>query len=193
MNNFKCANICELLVDYVDGELPESEAELVSAHIASCTACRNELDALSQSLELARGEWSEIPISGVDVIARGRRNMYTGAALRALAGSALLAACCGGWWFFGRPLQPRVAVAPAERIEISESELAAIEANINQEASAARLIASANVLAGQPGAEEHAARSLRFVAEVYPQTQAGLEAARRLAKSGSDNSPTLPN
>ena len=51
---------------------------------------------------------------------------------------------------------------------------------LDREELAARLAASAQVLADQPGAEEYAQRSFRYLAEVFPNTAAGKDAARKV-------------
>lgn len=40
MSNVSCRQLTELLGDYVDGTLPESQHECVDRHIEYCAACR---------------------------------------------------------------------------------------------------------------------------------------------------------
>jgi len=59
MTNQACHSIANLLVPYADGELPESDVQLVADHLAECADCRGELQLLERSLELARSVWQE--------------------------------------------------------------------------------------------------------------------------------------
>jgi len=49
-----CREMREQFSAYLDGELSEQEHALVSAHLERCSACRQELDALRQTVELMR-------------------------------------------------------------------------------------------------------------------------------------------
>jgi hypothetical protein len=49
-----CENIKELLNAYIDNLLSEKERETVHAHIASCPSCKEELDELTQAVNLVR-------------------------------------------------------------------------------------------------------------------------------------------
>src|SRR6185312_1209507 len=48
----KCEVCLPLLEEYVDGELKESEAAQVNAHLVTCTACASEVDSLSAEQEI---------------------------------------------------------------------------------------------------------------------------------------------
>ncbi len=48
------------LLQYVDGNLPEAEVERVTAHLAVCSDCRNELDCLQRTRALVQRR-SEVP------------------------------------------------------------------------------------------------------------------------------------
>jgi hypothetical protein len=50
-----CENIKELLNAYIDNLLSEKEMGTVQAHIASCPSCKEELDELTQAVNLVRG------------------------------------------------------------------------------------------------------------------------------------------
>jgi hypothetical protein len=50
-----CENIKELLNAYIDNLLSEKEKGAVQTHIASCPSCRQELDELTQAVNLVRG------------------------------------------------------------------------------------------------------------------------------------------
>ena len=59
MTNQACRSIADLLVPYADRELPEADVQLVADHLAECADCRDELQRLDRSLELAQAIWQE--------------------------------------------------------------------------------------------------------------------------------------
>ena len=54
-----CKKIQNDLTAYLDGELTEKQARLVSGHLKTCPLCRQEIETLRQSLALVL-EWKEI-------------------------------------------------------------------------------------------------------------------------------------
>lgn len=56
--NSPCEELADRIVDYVDGELPEAEAQSVARHLAVCEPCRRTVEALNRSLGLAKVLWS---------------------------------------------------------------------------------------------------------------------------------------
>ena len=54
-----CEDIADMLVDYADGRLSPGESSKVSAHLAKCEDCRESLEALQRSLELAEVIWED--------------------------------------------------------------------------------------------------------------------------------------
>jgi len=205
-----CASIRDKLVDYADGELTPVATQRVAEHLSVCGACRQELAALGRSLKVARSVWRSsvetyesrptVAWQTREGVVRGRRVRQ--ARLIALAASLLVAVAASGWWW--RTNEPEVDVAQAPSvdeapvaephsnspsegkhiegsdIEVADIEVAEIERMLDREELAARLAASAQVLADQPGAEEYAQRSFRYLAEVFPNTAAGKEAARKV-------------
>ena len=57
--NGPCEEFADRIVDYVDDELPENEAEVVARHLAQCERCRQAATALQRSLGLANAIWSD--------------------------------------------------------------------------------------------------------------------------------------
>ncbi|HEV7224722.1 MAG TPA: hypothetical protein VGN42_18570 [Pirellulales bacterium] len=73
------------------------------------------------------------------------------------------------------------AVSPPQGESANEArQWADLQASIEREASAARLAAAAEALAGQAATDAYAWESWRFVAETFPETRAGIDAARRV-------------
>jgi hypothetical protein len=54
-----CKEFADRLVDYVDGELPEEQAQAVARHLAECNHCRQTAEALRRSLGLAQILWQD--------------------------------------------------------------------------------------------------------------------------------------
>ncbi len=165
-----CEEIREMLVDYTDGQLSPSDSKKVAEHLAECTHCRKMLGALQRSLELAGVIWEDglaetkeihAPILGKPRKIRWLR--YTAAA----AGILLVVATSILW---------RALVRPAKK-ELTFTE---IERKITESASAARLLAAAELLA-----EYHDARSIvkeqyHYIVETYPETAAAAEAKSKI-------------
>jgi anti-sigma factor RsiW len=59
MMKTSCEEFAKQLVDYVDSELPEGDAQRVARHLDACESCRRMAQALQRSLGLAEVIWSE--------------------------------------------------------------------------------------------------------------------------------------
>ena len=59
----KCEVCLQLLEEYIDGELKESEAAPVSAHLVTCTSCANEFDSLTTELAIYSRYDRELTVS----------------------------------------------------------------------------------------------------------------------------------
>ena len=190
------AELDGLLDDYADDVARRDDRWRVEAHLAECLACR---DYVAQRREFGlllkevfRLEANGEPPRSVPPRSTPHRN----ARPLALAAAAALLLVVAGWWLGrsrpeagegavasaagnGRVATTQPSVAPAEQLVQWE------EASIEREASAARLAAAADVLAGLPATSEYAVGAARFVAETFPDTIAGRDAARRLGASDS--------
>lgn len=163
-----CERISPQLVAYSDGELSPAESAAVQEHLATCPACRAELARLERSLQAAQRVWAEAtaPPSGV-----AREHRYSGtvrAALALAAGIAILATVAVGWRAFrSRSIQPEVARAS---VAASEAEL---KESISRAGRAARLRASLEILANQPGMERYYAEAKQYFERTFgPQAEA---------------------
>jgi len=54
-----CEDIEQMLVDYADGQLSQSDSNKVAEHLATCEQCRRMHNALQKSLELAGVIWAD--------------------------------------------------------------------------------------------------------------------------------------
>ncbi len=59
MTKTPCEELKDKIVDYVDGELPQNEAEVVARHLGECPHCRQTAHDLKRSLGLARLLWQD--------------------------------------------------------------------------------------------------------------------------------------
>lgn len=92
-----CRQVQELLSAYLDGELPAPQQEMVARHLASCQACRRELQIWQQLWEALLREPVAAPADlAARVVARlpGRQRQWW--QHLALAASLLLGIFLGG-------------------------------------------------------------------------------------------------
>jgi predicted anti-sigma-YlaC factor YlaD len=165
-----CEDIADMLVDYADGRLSPGESSEVSAHLTKCEDCRRTLEALQRSLELAGVIWedqlAEIEAVRIQIPEKVRKFSWRGYA--AIAAGILLVVAISSVW--------KVLVGPTEK----EPTFAEIEQKINESASAARLLAAADLLAKYPDVESVVKQQYRYIVETYPQTPAAAEAKSRI-------------
>lgn len=157
-----CKYFEDMLVDYADGRLSPGDSSEVAEHLPTCDCCRELLDGLQKSLDLAGVIWTDglaetEPIR-VPILCRPRSLRWPRYA--AIAASILLVATASVVWFsLTRPQAAELTVAEIER-EIIES------------ASAARLLAATEMLAECPGMQPIVHQQYRYIAETYPETTA---------------------
>jgi anti-sigma factor RsiW len=64
-----CAEIVELITDYLEGELPEPERGRFEEHISSCPPCREYLHQMRATVEVAgRLTRDEVPEPTMDAL-----------------------------------------------------------------------------------------------------------------------------
>jgi predicted anti-sigma-YlaC factor YlaD len=164
-----CKDIKDMLVDYADGRLSQSDSSKVSEHLARCEDCQKFLDGLRKSLEMAGVIWADgladTEAIRIDVSSKTRSICWR---RYAAAASILLVVSTSIVW--------QVLVRPQE----AEISLADIERRITDSASAARLLAAAELLAEYPDARPIVEQQYRYVIETYPQTTAANEAKSRM-------------
>ena len=155
-----CEGFADRLVDYVDGNLPEAEAQKVMRHLAGCESCRQTTRALERSLTLAAAIWSDNLTLGDSgqrptPLRRSRRvRFYAVAAGIVIAASGLLVTVSDR-----RQGQPSLCVKDVER-------------QVARAGAAAELLAATQILARCQGTESIVERQHQFILEEYAGTPA---------------------
>ncbi len=158
-----CKDIEEHLVDYVDDLLDGATGECVAEHLRGCEACQHRADALNRSLALTRVIWQD------SLQQSQRQPVIRRWVLRGTVAAAIvLIASVIAFRFL--PAQPTAPQVTAEQIALQ----------IEVEASAARLLATAELLARKPHAQALAQRQYQYLLEHYPRTRAGLQTKAHL-------------
>jgi len=161
-----CKDIEEWLVDYTDKLLDSDSSKRVAEHLRQCESCQGKADALERSLALTQVIWQDTlelaqkqPVTRLTYGPGLRRWVFRGTAVAAILLLASLAV------FRYMPLRPASPQLTAERIEFQ----------IEAEASAARLLATAELLARKPHAKTLAQQQYQYILDHYPTTRAGVQ------------------
>lgn len=180
MSNDSCESVREMLVDYDDGQLKAEQAAEVAEHLSVCPLCRQELDALQDSLKLTKEIWENVAanVEDVQIALPLRKRRVALKRLAAVAAGVVLATSALIWIWSARTTDSR---GPMETGEITSASEAA--RFIEREGASAKLAATAQILANVPGGQEAASGTFRYLAHTYPETVMGKEA---LAKIGSN-------
>jgi anti-sigma factor RsiW len=182
-----CSHFQDQLFDFVDGHLPQADRWRMESHLAECSSCRSRLAEERWLSGLLHGALSQSPLKPVSLWPsripvrrpRWRRPALAAAALMALAIGLTF------WRTSAVPSGEVIATGPMTTGPMAATlfdarQLADLQAAIEREASAAELAMSAELLAAEPAAGQYATDALRFVAETFPETSAGRDAARRV-------------
>jgi predicted anti-sigma-YlaC factor YlaD len=164
-----CKDIEQMLVDYADGQLSQSDSSKVAQHLAKCEECRKLLDALQKSLGLAGVIWTDSLTDTENIsipAAKSRKIRWPRYA--AIAASILLVATAPIVWH------------TLTRPKASDLTFAEIEHKITESSSAARLLAAAELLSEHPEAENIVKQQYRYIIEMYPETSAATTAKLRI-------------
>lgn len=165
-----CREIAEMLVDYTDGQLQPNESAKVAAHLARCKDCRAAVQALHKSLNLTKVIWedglAEIDTVRVPTARRLSRSRWRRYA--AVAASILMVIGVSAVW--------RAMTRPKE----VKPPFAEIEQRIQQAGRAARLLATAELLAKYPDTRPIMQRQYRYIVNTYPQTPAAGKVRLRI-------------
>ncbi len=160
-----CQDIQEILVDYADGELSPGRSSEVAAHLETCENCRKLLEALQKSLGHATIIWEDglRKAEAVEIPVQQKIRRIHWLRYATVAASIFIVVVTSLIWR---------GVSKPKKTGFSFEE---IEKNINDSASAARLLAATELLAEYPDAKEIVEQQYRYIVRTYPQTPAAAK------------------
>ena len=169
MTGKSCREIEQMLVDYADGQLSPGQSSEVAEHLAGCQRCSDALKALQRSLELVQVVWEDgwADAQAIHISKRVKTREIPRWAHATAAAALAVAACWAFWHYLNRPAPQALTVAEIER-------------RITDEGMAARLLATAELLAAKPHAEELVKSQYNYIVERYPSTEAAATAKTRI-------------
>ena len=167
-----CRKIEVMLVDYADGQLSSSGSSEVKEHLAQCEACRKVLEALHRSLDLAGVIWTDglTEAENMNIPSSRKARRLSRFHYAAIAASILLVITASVVW--------RALVKPVEVQE--EPSFAAIEREIMDEGTAAKLLTATDLLADKPNVERLVKKQYEHIVDRYPNTKAAETAKTRI-------------
>ncbi len=170
-----CEAFATRLVEFADGELPETEVRVVRDHLSTCAQCRATVEALNRSLVMVRAVWTdaEAGLANAPRAAKreGRRWSLRWAGLAA-AGLLLALGAAVGWKSMYRT-PPRIQIVE-NQLTPEQAELLAARAGVS-----AQMLGAAEYLAENGGADL-ARERLEYLVSAYPETEAAAVARSRL-------------
>jgi anti-sigma factor RsiW len=179
MMKTSCEEFADRIVDYVDGELPEDEAQTVARHLAECDRCRRTAEALRRSLGWAQVLWRDnlaepaaaLPAWRVQTL--HRRSFYVLA-----AAASILLATGGSFLLFSHqaPRQPPITFEEVQR-------------QVARAGMAAELLAATRIVAQCEGTESIVEQQYRHILREYADTAAAesIKANHDLKLKGAQN------
>jgi predicted anti-sigma-YlaC factor YlaD len=165
-----CEKIEEMLVDYADGQLSQSDSNKVAEHLQKCEHCRKILAALHKSFELSEVIWDDSIEETKKIhfsIPRQSRKIHWTKYVAAAAGITLLLTTSILWRTLTKPVEKEINFAEIER-------------KITEAGTAARLLAATELLAEYPDAQPIVKQQYRYIVETYPETSAANEAKLKI-------------
>ena len=163
----------EKLVAFADGDLSASESQEVSKHIDHCESCRAMVEALQQSIELAKVSWAAEYAKWPKWRLRDRPKLSRWPMVRvvAVAASILLLLGVGLIW--------RLVPEPGKPARNGEV-IAQLERTVMRAGTAAQMLAVADLLSKQPAARDYARERYRQIITDYSDTEHATQAKLRL-------------
>jgi anti-sigma factor RsiW len=158
--NGPCREFEDRIVDYVDGELPEAEAQAVTRHLAACEPCRRTAEALTRSLGLAKVLWSDnLDDRGASTRSAAVPRFHR-IRVYAVAASVLIAASVLAFTFSNHFLS---------RSPVSFD---VVEQQVTRAGTAAELLAATRLVAQCEGTESIVEQQYRYILREYADTPA---------------------
>ncbi len=179
MTKTPCEELKDKIVDYVDGELPQDEAQVAAGHLAECDHCRQTAEALRRSLGLAKVLWNDnlaepvVAAPARHVQKLPRRSFYVVAA----AAGIVLATTSSLFIFFQRPPRPRPVTFEEVQRQIARAGMAA------------ELLAATRIVAQCADTESIVEQQYRYILREYADTPAAedIKANHKLKLGGMSN------
>ena len=164
-----CENIEQMLVDYANGRLSQSDSSKITEHLAQCTNCRRLYNGLQKSLDLAGVIWADSLAETENIhIPATKTRKIRWPRYAVIAASILLVATASVVWH------------TLTRPKVNELTFAEIERKIIESGNAARLLAAAELLSENPKAETIVKQQYQHIVETYPETTAATKAKLRI-------------
>ncbi len=162
MTRTTCEELADRIVDYVDGELPAEEAQIVARHLSECPRCWQTASDLQRSLGLAKAIWEDnlVPPAAAapgPQVQKLRRSSYY---VVAVAATVLLATGSSLLMFF-----PRAPQSPALTVE-------EVQRQVTRAGTAAELLAATRILAQCEGTGSIVKQQYRYILREYADTPA---------------------
>ena len=206
MTKTPCKEFADRIVDYVDGELPQDEAQAVTRHLAECDGCRRTAEALRRSLGLAQVLWQDnladttaVRSDAVGATPRGRplerragtaglplqcpcghtTNVLRRRSFYVLAAAAGILLATGGSFFLFLHRAPR-----SQPVTLEE-----VQAQVARAGIAAELLAATRIVAQCEGTESIVEQQYRYILREYADTPAAesIKANQNLKLGGIQN------
>jgi predicted anti-sigma-YlaC factor YlaD len=164
-----CKEIEQMLVDYADGQLSQGDSSKVAEHLTQCENCRQLYSGLQKSLELTGVIWADSLVETENIrISDTQARKIRWPRYVAIAASILLVATATVVWH------------TLTKPKVSELTFAEIERKITESGNAARLLAAAELLSENHGAETIVKQQYRHIIKTYPETTAAAKAKMRI-------------
>ena len=165
-----CEKIEQMLVDYADGQLSQSDSNKVAKHLEKCERCQKILEALHEPLKLAGIIWEDGLTETQEIHSpiHGTR--------RKIPWSRYVAAAAGIILLLTTSIVLKSLIRPVEK----ELDFADIERRITEAGTAARLLAATELLAEYPDVQPIVKQQYRYIIETYPETSAANKAKLKI-------------
>ncbi len=174
MTKTPCEGLSDRIVDYVDGELPQHEAQIVAQHLSECPRCRQTANDLEKSLRLATIIWQENLADTMAAAPVGRPWKVHRGSLYVLAIAASLLFAAG------------LLVLPVSRQSPSDPTITAeqIEGQVARAGLAAELLAATQMIVQCEGTESIVERQYQYILREYADTPAAKTIRASLGSGG---------
>jgi anti-sigma factor RsiW len=174
-----CEEFADRIVDYVDGELPEDEAQTVARHLAECDRCRQTAEALRRSLGLAQILWNG-NLAEPAVVAPSRRvQRLQPRSFYIVAAAAVILLATGTSFLVFFRHTPRPTPITFEEVQ----------RQVARAGTAAQLLAATRLVAQCEGTESIVQQQYRYILSEYADTPAAanIKAEQNLKLGGTTN------